>query len=155
MCLCHRSTCWTNTCFWHPNQWFTLWTSLKKTTSGKRINGECSSFLLALVTVGSHCVQLLKCPRACVRVRVRICWGMRTGCGAPLAGVATSLWENLPGAGTNSTLTQHANPHYPPASSFHEVYARLWSSFSNEMCHLHVIWNRVKANKHWYIQNQV
>lgn len=47
----------------------------------------------------------MKCSRASVCIHV--CWGVRTGCGPPLAGAAASLQENLPGGGTNSTLTQH------------------------------------------------
>lgn len=54
--LHRRSKCWTNTCFWHPNRWFTLLTSLKKTTSGRRINGKCLSFLAAL---DKMCAKLL------------------------------------------------------------------------------------------------
>lgn len=75
----------------------------------------------------AHCVQSLKCPRA--GVCVHVCRGMRTGCGSPLTGVAAS------------TLTQHGKPDHPPASAFHEAHARTCSSFSNEMCHLHVISN--------------
>lgn len=56
MYLHRRSKFWTNTCFWHPNRWFTLLTSLKKTTSGKRINGKCLSLL---ATLDKMCAKLL------------------------------------------------------------------------------------------------
>lgn len=59
----------------------------------------------------------------------------------PLRGVAASLRANLPRGGTNSSLTQHANPDHPPASAGQEVRAHTRSSFPGEMCHLHVISN--------------
>lgn len=117
--------------------------------SGERINGECLSFPLALVTVSSHGAQplrwsqslrSLKRPRACVCVHV--CWAMRTGCGSPPTGVAASAggWHKLT---PNTRWVVHG------------VDAHTWSSFPNGMCHLHVISNRLKANKHRRIENQV
>ena len=60
--LCHRSKCWTNTCFWRPSPWCTSLTSRGETTSGERTNGKALGEGLSpgQITAPSHVLQIPK-----------------------------------------------------------------------------------------------